>query len=153
MADIATNIKIQRLNKGLDQAQLAERLSITTQTLSSWENGSSFPDIKTLEQLARELGIEIESLIYPHSYDGTKHESKSPLSFKFILLSVILYSILLVFGGGLFAIPLLKSIVGGGTKEEFILVVYWGLILLVGYIGLCIYLLSRYIQAKDSDSG
>lgn len=148
MADIAINIKTQRMKKGLDQAQLAEKLSVTTQTLSSWEDGSSFPDMKMLGKLARVLGVEIESLIYPHSHtdNGTKRKCKSPLTFRFILSSVILYSILLVFGGGLFAIPLLKSIVGGGVTEEFILVIYWGLILIVGYIGLCMCLVSQYIQ-------
>ena len=52
MADVATNIKTLRKKKGLEQEQLAEKLSITTKTLSSWEDGTSFPDINKLEQLA-----------------------------------------------------------------------------------------------------
>lgn len=155
MTDIAMNIKRRRTEKGLSQTQLAEMLSITTKTLSNWEDGTSFPDIKMLEKLAQGLDVEIERLIYPdfetENDNGIKTENCGRLTVGFVLLSVVIYFILLVVGGGLFAIPVLKGIVGGGVEEEFILVVYWGLVLLVGYIGLCACLISENIHLLSKE--
>ena len=41
MSDIAKNIKKLRMDRGLSQAQLAEKLNVTRQTISSWERGVS----------------------------------------------------------------------------------------------------------------
>ncbi len=56
MANIGKNIsKIRRL-KGLTQDELAERLFITRQTVSGWENGRTQPSLDILGELADVLG-------------------------------------------------------------------------------------------------
>ena len=85
---------------------------------------------------------------------STKRKSteSKPLSIRFVLESIIIYSILLIVVGGIFVVPLFKRIVGGDIEQEFIFIIYWGLILLVGYIGLCTCLLSEHISSQVSET-
>ena len=46
-----------RKEKGLTQAQLAQKLNVTDKAVSKWERGVGFPDIKLLEPLADVLDI------------------------------------------------------------------------------------------------
>jgi DNA-binding XRE family transcriptional regulator len=48
MDNLANKIKQYRTTKGLTQAGLAEKLSISRKTVSSWENGRSFPNFSTI---------------------------------------------------------------------------------------------------------
>ena len=64
MAKVSKNIKKFRTDIGLTQDMLAEKIHVTRQTVSSWENGRTQPDIEMLEQLALTLNIGIEELIY-----------------------------------------------------------------------------------------
>ena len=56
------NIAYYRKAVGLTQEQLAERLGVTGQTLSKWENSISSPDVAILPQLAASLGVDINAL-------------------------------------------------------------------------------------------
>lgn len=51
----------KRLN--LTQDQLAERLGVTAQAVSKWENDQSCPDISMLPRLAEIFGISIDALL------------------------------------------------------------------------------------------
>ena len=64
MANVSKNIKRQRVSRGLTQEQLAERLHVTRQTVSSWETGRTQPDLDMLVSLSAALDAEIEALIY-----------------------------------------------------------------------------------------
>ena len=48
-----------RKEKGLTQAQLAQKLNVTDKAVSKWERGVGFPDIKLLEPLADVLDISL----------------------------------------------------------------------------------------------
>ena len=52
-----------RRERGMTQAQLAEKLRVTDKAVSRWERGLGFPDINTLEPLAQALGIGIDELM------------------------------------------------------------------------------------------
>ena len=52
-----------REQKGMTQAELAQRLSVTPAAVSKWENGESKPRIETLFQLAEILGVTAEELM------------------------------------------------------------------------------------------
>lgn len=56
-------IKELRIEKGLTQKELAEKICVSTAAVSKWENGKGFPDISILEQLSAELGISITELV------------------------------------------------------------------------------------------
>ena len=59
---IGTKIQTLRRNKGLTQAQLAEILSVSAQSVSKWENHLSSPDISLLPIIARYFGITMDEL-------------------------------------------------------------------------------------------
>ncbi len=64
MTSIAKNIKRLRGERKLTQEQLAEALCVTRQTVSSWENNRTQPDIDMLTALSDALGADVEELIY-----------------------------------------------------------------------------------------
>ena len=56
-------ITIQRKKKKLTQGQLAEKLNVTNQAISKWENGKSFPTMKNIINICGELEIEYKDII------------------------------------------------------------------------------------------
>lgn len=60
-----------REQRGLTQAELAERIEVTDKAVSKWENGQAFPRMETLEKLADVLATTVED-IYSASKDGIK---------------------------------------------------------------------------------
>ena len=59
---IGDKIRFLRKSKNLTQAQLAEALSISSQSVSKWENHISTPDITILPVIARFFGITMDEL-------------------------------------------------------------------------------------------
>lgn len=55
------NLAKYRKKSGLTQAQLAEKVCVTPQAVSKWENGS-LPDSEFLPVIARTLGVSIDML-------------------------------------------------------------------------------------------
>lgn len=53
----------QRKLKGYTQSWAAEKLGISNRTLSSWEQGRSYPDILTLPALAELYGVAVEDIV------------------------------------------------------------------------------------------
>ncbi len=64
MAKVSKNIKKLRTDRGLTQDALAEKICVTRQTISSWENSRTLPDIEMLEHLAEVFEVGVEELIY-----------------------------------------------------------------------------------------
>lgn len=56
-------IKHHRKRLGLTQEQLAERMGVSPQAVSKWENNLSCPDIAALPQLAEVFGITVDELL------------------------------------------------------------------------------------------
>ena len=52
-----------RKQKGLKQDELAEKLGISPQAVSKWENDLTCPDISLLPELAKILGVSIDELL------------------------------------------------------------------------------------------
>lgn len=59
----AANLRAARKQKGFSQRQLAEALYLSTQAVSKWEKGESFPDINRLCKLAQLLQISTDALL------------------------------------------------------------------------------------------
>lgn len=60
---VGSTIKRLREEKGLTQAQLAERLCVSDKAVSKWETANGYPDITLLEPLARELSVSVIELL------------------------------------------------------------------------------------------
>ena len=57
--------KIQKLRKqqGLSQEALAEKVTVTRQTISKWELGQSLPDLDFIAQLSEIFNVSSDYLI------------------------------------------------------------------------------------------
>jgi transcriptional regulator with XRE-family HTH domain len=60
---IGESIRYHRKRLNLTQAQLAERLNVTAQAVSRWENDTCLPDISMAVPLARALGTTTDELL------------------------------------------------------------------------------------------
>ena len=93
MTELCENIAIMRKNLGLSQEKLAEKLGVTFQAVSKWENGKSTPDISLLPILGDIFDCSIDELFGRNSskcdlpweddgnirlvmFEGTKYISK-----------------------------------------------------------------------------
>ncbi len=82
MSKVSKNLKKIRTEKKLTQDALAEKLHVTRQAISNWENDKTKPDIEALEMLAEVLEVDIEELIYGEkksviiSQDKTKQKNR-----------------------------------------------------------------------------
>lgn len=65
---IDKNIRFLRKAAGLTQEQLAQKLFVTRQTVSLWENGKSRPDIEMLEKISSCLQVDLLQILYGPEY-------------------------------------------------------------------------------------
>ena len=52
-----------RTKKGLSQGELAEKIFVTRQAVSRWENGETVPNTETLKLLSKEFDVSINTLL------------------------------------------------------------------------------------------
>ena len=61
--EIGNRIKEHRAAKGWNQDILAEKTYVSRQTVSSWENNRSYPDIKSLLLMSELFGVTLDDLV------------------------------------------------------------------------------------------
>lgn len=61
---IGENIKYFRTKMNLTQDKLAEKLNVTRQAISKWENNKGEPDLDMLSSIATALEVSVENLLY-----------------------------------------------------------------------------------------
>lgn len=61
--NLHTQIKTCRAAMRLTQEELADRVYVTRQTVSNWENDKSYPDIQSLLLLSTLFGISLDQLV------------------------------------------------------------------------------------------
>ena len=99
--------RITELRKAnhLTQEGLAERCSVTRQTISNWENGKSYPDLEMLVFISDSFDISLDALV---KGDGkmvqeiTKEQRKG--RFQNYKMAALTVGLLLLVGLGLFAL-------------------------------------------------
>lgn len=66
------NMKKFRLAKKYTQEEVAEKLSVTAQSVSRWECGTTLPDVLLLPEIAHLYGVMVDDLFKKHSvaYDN-----------------------------------------------------------------------------------
>lgn len=63
MAEFGENIRKAREEMGITQQTLADKLYVTRQAVSRWENGSRYPDLLTAKALAKSLDTTLDDLL------------------------------------------------------------------------------------------
>ena len=96
MGNVSLHIKLFRKKKGMTQDELAERLFVSRQTVSNYENGKSHPDIDMLIKIANILETDVNSLIYGDEayYDKKGRMIRWCLRSVFIILICLLLALL-----------------------------------------------------------
>ena len=61
------NMKKFRQAKNFTQEQVAEKLSVSSQTVSRWECGNTLPDVLMLPEIARLYGVLVDDLFKKQS--------------------------------------------------------------------------------------
>lgn len=96
--DLGKKIMTMRNEKNISQEQLAEKLNVTRQTISNWENGKFYPDIDSLVNLSKFFNVSLDDLL---SYDDKvldylKDSTDIVKSNKNILYAVLLNILLII---------------------------------------------------------
>lgn len=65
-----------RKKKKMTQEQLAEKLGVTSKTISRWENGNYMPDISILKPLSVELDVSLNDLLSREKVEREQYQEK-----------------------------------------------------------------------------
>ena len=63
------NLKIIRKSKKMSQEQLAEKVNVSRQSVSKWENGEAYPEINNILELCKIFNCKINDLVHTDMSD------------------------------------------------------------------------------------
>lgn len=92
MLAINENLKLLRQAKGMTQADVAETIAVTRQTISSYESGRTQPDLDTLKRLAEVYQADLHDVLY--GGNRLQRKIKRIEHAAFILVSIMLLGLL-----------------------------------------------------------
>lgn len=65
---VKITLKAARVNAGLSQKEVAKVLKVSNKTISSWENGDSFPSVRYIDLLCELYNVSYDDIIFlPHN--------------------------------------------------------------------------------------
>lgn len=85
-----------RKKNNLTQNDLAEKLGVTYQAVSKWENGKNIPDISLLKEISKIFNVDINELLEGEEKEVKNNINKKKILYIIILLVVILLGIFLL---------------------------------------------------------
>ena len=69
---VGDNIRKYRQAKNLTQAELAERIFVSTKSVGRWERNENFPGMEMLKTVANELDVDVLDLLMDNGHSRTK---------------------------------------------------------------------------------
>ncbi|MDU4017931.1 MAG: helix-turn-helix transcriptional regulator [Finegoldia magna] len=67
--NIKLTLKALRVNRGYNQIDAARKLGVAVSTLSSWEQGKTFPDVEHIKKIEELYSTEYKNIIFlPKNY-------------------------------------------------------------------------------------
>lgn len=112
---IHQNLKHLRQLSGLTQQQVADRVGLTRQAISSYESGRTRPDVEMLSRLAEIYGTDLSGVLYGVSWEQGKRRTLKLTAG--VLLAAILLLTLAHSGAALLMNHLLPPSLAGGSSE------------------------------------
>lgn len=91
--EFSETIKRIREERKLTQKQLADIIGVSDRTISKWENGSSVPDLITIQNLCNKLDISVKSIItseYSLSDKVNKYKRKLYTLLNYLLKNIFI---------------------------------------------------------------
>lgn len=109
-------LKKLRIEKGLTQEQLAEKIYVTRTAVSKWETDRGYPSVDSLKLLSDIFGVSVDSLI---SRDDIKNkqslEKKRKRVFYIISAGFLAAAVLFVLLAHFLETPILNAVSVGAT--------------------------------------
>ena len=96
--EIGKKLKEARLNRDLTQEVIAEKLNVSRQTISNWENEKSYPDIISVIELSNLYSISLDDLLkgddamMEHLQESTNVVKSNQKLLRAIILNLIGYT-------------------------------------------------------------
>ncbi len=104
--EIGKKLKSARVDAGLTQEQVAEKIMVSRQTISNWENGKSLPDILSLMSLRDLFQISLDELLKGDTKMKEKIEkdAKAAKGNKRLILTtaIMLFAVVITYSIGAF---------------------------------------------------
>lgn len=103
--EIGKKLKEARAHSGLTQENAAEKINVSRQTISNWENEKSYPDIISVIKLSDLYSISLDDLLkgdkemMEHLEESTDIVKSNKSLFSAILANIFLFIILIVLNG------------------------------------------------------
>ena len=100
--EIGKKLKEARLNRDLTQEVIAEKLNVSRQTISNWENEKSYPDIISVIELSNLYSISLDDLLkdamLEHLQESTNVVKSNQKLLRAIILNIIVVILLVTLG-------------------------------------------------------
>ena len=102
--EIGKKLKEARLNKDLTQEVIAEKLNVSRQTISNWENEKTYPDIISVIELSNLYSISLDDLLkgddemMEHLQESTNIVKSNQKLLRAIILNIIVVILLITLG-------------------------------------------------------
>ncbi|MBQ9037456.1 MAG: helix-turn-helix domain-containing protein [Erysipelotrichaceae bacterium] len=92
-------IKEQRMKMGLSQSMLAEKMHVSREAVSKWENGHNLPDASIMLQLAEVLNVTVDDLLVGEKKDNqpVNEALKRKNKLTWILIPLIVLAVMCSF--------------------------------------------------------
>ena len=89
MTKISKNIKRLRAVHNMSQEELAQKLFVSRQAVSSWENNRTQPDLEMIHKLSELFGVQVEELLYGEKRNTKLEESVRTSKTLFMVFSIL----------------------------------------------------------------
>lgn len=89
MKTIGMNIANRRRTSGMTQEQVAEKMNVTAQAVSKWENDQASPDADTLVRLARLFGVSVDDLLTGSSLPVVAETAPENIAKRILHITVV----------------------------------------------------------------
>lgn len=104
---LGENLQQLRKNAGLSQEEVAQKLFLTRQSISKWENGGAEPGVENLKALANLYGVTVDELIGNVPEEKLQPESQASNGSYYAMVAV---RVALVLAIGLFSMEVEGSL-------------------------------------------
>ncbi len=122
--ELQNQIKRYRTMMKMSQEELSEKVYVTRQTVSNWENGKNYPDIHSLLLLSSLFGVSLDELIKGDIELMKKEickEDTDLYNYYSNVFSIIFFGCLILF------VPIVKYF-------KVIGLIIWGLVYAIGFV-------------------
>ena len=137
--EIEKRLKDARVKAGLTQEQVAEKVMVSRQTISNWENGKSLPDIISIMNLSDLYQISLDELLKGDTKMKEKIEKDVKVAKgnkRLILTTAVLLFVVAI-------IYLISTLVGGAFYDFCEAAVRWVV------MGIGVAFAMTYISQKE----